>query len=126
MIRRPPRSTRTDTLFPYTTLSDLVALQKRARRFPGRLGRVPVGGKAMVKTDEHARFERFVGNDPEIDPAADLILGVGEIPVPALAPVRILVPIVTQLVVRLQYHRLSLRVLRHVADRKSTRLNSSH
>src|SRR3546814_5680206 len=31
MIRRPPRSTRTDTLFPYTTLfrSDLV--QKRAR-----------------------------------------------------------------------------------------------
>src|SRR3546814_13703248 len=25
MIRRPPRSTRTDTLFPYTTLSDLIA-----------------------------------------------------------------------------------------------------
>src|SRR3546814_2561819 len=24
MIRRPPRSTRTDTLFPYTTSSDLV------------------------------------------------------------------------------------------------------
>src|SRR3546814_10301634 len=24
MIRRPPRSTRTDTLFPYTTLSDLL------------------------------------------------------------------------------------------------------
>src|SRR3546814_1833292 len=31
MIRRPPRSTRTDTLFPYTTLfrSDLLALLKR-------------------------------------------------------------------------------------------------
>src|SRR3546814_2597515 len=26
MIRRPPRSTRTDTLFPSTTLSDLLAL----------------------------------------------------------------------------------------------------
>src|SRR3546814_19997883 len=26
MIRRPPRSTRTDTLFPYTTLSDLPAI----------------------------------------------------------------------------------------------------
>src|SRR3546814_573720 len=26
MIRRPPRSTRTDTLFPYTTLSDLIGL----------------------------------------------------------------------------------------------------
>src|SRR3546814_12634123 len=32
MIRRPPRSTRTDTLFPYTTLfrSDDVAIEKRA------------------------------------------------------------------------------------------------
>src|SRR3546814_13018891 len=27
MIRRPPRSTRTDTLFPYTTSSDLLALE---------------------------------------------------------------------------------------------------
>src|SRR3546814_9509393 len=34
MIRRPPRPTRTDTLFPYTTLfrSDL---QRRPRRSPG-------------------------------------------------------------------------------------------
>src|SRR3546814_7591921 len=32
MIRRPPRSTRTDTLFPYTTLfrSDGAALQRRS------------------------------------------------------------------------------------------------
>src|SRR3546814_15792732 len=50
MIRRPPRSTRTDTLFPYTTLfrsdivdpgADLVALTKvgklgEARQFLGR------------------------------------------------------------------------------------------
>src|SRR3546814_10063536 len=28
MIRRPPRSTRTDTLFPYTTLSDLASHQR--------------------------------------------------------------------------------------------------
>src|SRR3546814_5345566 len=28
MLRRPPRSTRTDTLFPYTTLSDLVDLRR--------------------------------------------------------------------------------------------------
>src|SRR3546814_421612 len=34
MIRRPPRSTRTDTLFPYTTLfrSDIVRLAKIAHR----------------------------------------------------------------------------------------------
>src|SRR3546814_19680175 len=33
MIRRPPRSTRTDTLFPYTTLfrSELDALRQRQR-----------------------------------------------------------------------------------------------
>src|SRR3546814_8933109 len=33
MIRRPPRSTRTDTLFPYTTLF-------RSRRTPSEIGRV--------------------------------------------------------------------------------------
>src|SRR3546814_3764112 len=34
MIRRPPRSTRTDTLFPYTTLfrSALLALAEQCRR----------------------------------------------------------------------------------------------
>src|SRR3546814_11735758 len=30
MIRRPPRSTRTDTLFPYTTLFELQLLDKSA------------------------------------------------------------------------------------------------
>src|SRR3546814_17021866 len=40
MIRRPPRSTRTDTLFPYTTLfrslaHRIVALQDAGRVFPG-------------------------------------------------------------------------------------------
>src|SRR3546814_1610069 len=33
MIRRPPRSTRTDTLFPYTTLfRSLASAERRARR----------------------------------------------------------------------------------------------
>src|SRR3546814_2213265 len=39
MIRRPPRSTRTDTLFPYTTLfrSDLGCLRRAQRQNdPGR------------------------------------------------------------------------------------------
>src|SRR3546814_15543873 len=31
MIRRPPRSTRTDTLFPYTTLFRSLALMRRQR-----------------------------------------------------------------------------------------------
>src|SRR3546814_11633530 len=49
MIRRPPRSTRTDTLFPYTTLfrSGLVSLVGRGLV---RLGRndSQVGGKRLV------------------------------------------------------------------------------
>src|SRR3546814_7252772 len=36
MIRRPPRSTRTDTLFPYTTL-----FRSRARRFHSSQGDMP-------------------------------------------------------------------------------------
>src|SRR3546814_5404905 len=46
MIRRPPRSTRTDTLFPYTTLfrSPLGGLQKDAvRREAERFGLVVAG-----------------------------------------------------------------------------------
>src|SRR3546814_4856884 len=35
MIRRPPRSTRTDTLFPYTTPSDLMSsVSPRTRKVP--------------------------------------------------------------------------------------------
>src|SRR3546814_19012336 len=49
MIRPPPRSTRTDTLFPYTTLfrSESAALRpaeaqsaRTAHRFPGSAGKV--------------------------------------------------------------------------------------
>src|SRR3546814_7633116 len=46
MIRRPPRSTRTDTLFPYTTLF-------RSRRRPVRIGQdVPAAGGEIGAGDE--------------------------------------------------------------------------
>src|SRR3546814_14977910 len=35
MIRRPPRSTRTDTLFPYTTLFRSVAIARALANDPG-------------------------------------------------------------------------------------------
>src|SRR3546814_10092171 len=46
MIRRPPRSTRTDTLVPYTTLflSDRAGLRRRAGRL--RVDRVAAAGAA--------------------------------------------------------------------------------
>src|SRR3546814_8837244 len=45
MIRRPPRSTRTDTLFPYTTLF-------RSRRTRGRTPSSPVGAVRRSRAPE--------------------------------------------------------------------------
>src|SRR3546814_17408134 len=57
MIRRPPRSTRTDTLFPYTTL--FRSLREGDRR-GGRLAR----GARLERTDRRRHFgDRFVGGD---------------------------------------------------------------
>src|SRR3546814_8833979 len=52
MIRRPPRSTRTDTLFPYTTLfrSENDGFRSSARR-----GQVEIVGFALFRS-----FEKFV------------------------------------------------------------------
>src|SRR3546814_16402633 len=52
MIRRPPRSTRTDTLFPYTTLFRSEHAHHRGehdQRHHARLGQLPVlAGDALV------------------------------------------------------------------------------
>src|SRR3546814_13643759 len=44
MIRRPPRSTRTDTLFPYPTLFRSLGLLRRARRDGALKSRTPLDG----------------------------------------------------------------------------------
>src|SRR3546814_6775944 len=60
MIRRPPRSTRTDTLFPYTTLfrSRRCEFAVADRRIADRLGRVTVGERRNghtihLRSEEH-------------------------------------------------------------------------
>src|SRR3546814_10762100 len=61
MIRRPPRSTRTDTLFPYTTLfrSPLEALQplRRQRDLRQQHERLPARGDGLgdrlERSEEH-------------------------------------------------------------------------
>src|SRR3546814_5439076 len=55
MIRRPPRSTRTDTLFPYTTLFHLPDRKRRA----GARGRYPGPGRRR----ERRRSLRPAGGD---------------------------------------------------------------
>src|SRR3546814_3846503 len=65
MIRRPPRSTRTDTLFPYTTLfrSETHGLAVAA---PGRPAVVALGGRLFAQADVHRHVARAaVGHDAE-------------------------------------------------------------
>src|SRR3546814_13387278 len=55
MIRRPPRSTRTDTLFPYTTLfrSIDIAQRRDADRLAERLRRhAEFGGEVHARVDD--------------------------------------------------------------------------
>src|SRR3546814_6870488 len=90
MIRRPPRSTRTDTLFPYTTLfrsvdpafvqvigrkGAAVALQLPARRTPGlavdghmRLGR---GAAALLQIARRTGGGDILPARPPAQPARD-------------------------------------------------------
>src|SRR3546814_13180690 len=69
MIRRPPRSTRTDTLFPYTTLFRSRRLgrgrngcrRRRLRRAAGPADRGHLGCDALALCDH--RFRRPVAGD---------------------------------------------------------------
>src|SRR3546814_20642003 len=109
MIRRPPRSTRTDTLFPYTTLfrsrefgdqhfarggEEAAAAQRAQHALPavGIARQRPVEPEIV---DVHMRIElALVGKLEHVDLAGgELALG---------------------------------RLRRPIVDRKSTRLNSSH
>src|SRR3546814_20713049 len=101
MLRRPPRSTRTDTLFPYTTLF-------RSGDARARGDAVHMHGASTAH--RHATAE-FGAGQPELvadDPEQRRVLGNVEI---------------TFLAIDLKLHHVSHSLFR---DRKSTRLNSSH
>src|SRR3546814_12726585 len=98
MIRRPPRSTRTDTLFPYTTLfrSDHVQVDPAVRGGPD-LG--------------HVHVPELVGPAHPEEPRP---------PAPIQGPGRLQQRV-------LAHDPLRPFAVHHLAqDRKSTRLNSSH
>src|SRR3546814_8749749 len=63
MIRRPPRSTRTDTLFPYTTLF------RSKARVDRRAGRDVI---VVVRVGEVALVEQILDVDLELDPLVRL------------------------------------------------------
>src|SRR3546814_17102043 len=116
MIRRPPRSTRTDTLFPYTTLfrseHERVAVLVRERRLPARqldLLQLVVAAQAEVVL---AAAGHRVQGEAELDVAA-AALWRAALDVAHLVDGAVVLDHVSLLdVVGL--------------DRKSTRLNSSH
>src|SRR3546814_8865417 len=98
MIRRPPRSTRTDTLFPYTTLFRSVRLDALQVDDP----RNPTGflRGLLLRIGRHAAFLRLV------------LTGRVNLTAPKITPIA--------LRGRGGFFSTSGR------DRKSTRLNSSH
>src|SRR3546814_6328506 len=66
MIRRPPRSTRTDTLFPYTTLFRSQANERRQHAV--------AGAAAAGRLGRHIRDRAHVGPDRRQDPACAVAL----------------------------------------------------
>src|SRR3546814_19200934 len=70
MIPRPPRSTRTDTLFPYTTLFRSTAAAPGRRglpcRKPGQSG--PEGNVMAAATLFEKLWQRHVVHEPEAGP----------------------------------------------------------
>src|SRR6056297_3807281 len=53
MIRRPPRSTRTDTLFPYTTLFRSRSTSAARCRVSGRYGATTTRAARGARSEEH-------------------------------------------------------------------------
>src|SRR3546814_3017720 len=77
MLRLPPRATRTDTLFPYTTLFRSAAAQRTARGHPGA-GAARHGAVRLVK---EAAAAQLCGRRPCHAPGARLAgqrLGTGQ------------------------------------------------
>src|SRR3546814_13027380 len=79
MIRRPPRSTRTDTLFPYTTLfrshsHDVTLIHRRDSFRAEKILQERLFAHPNIKVLWNKAVERFVGGgDPEGLVGVDLI-----------------------------------------------------
>src|SRR3546814_947218 len=91
MIRRPPRSTRTDTLFPYTTLfRSQLRLQVQRRTVPQQLDRaVRAPGRQRIAGSQGTAAVARGTHRSRGDPGQARRLQVGRIPAPALPARRV-------------------------------------
>src|SRR3546814_11905333 len=107
MIRRPPRSTRTDTLCPYTTLIRAGPGRRIAGRDLAGIGESGFHARRRLAVEHHhlvAGLREVIGGRHADHPATEydhLHAGISALPWPSVPPWA-------------------------APDRKSTRLNSSH
>src|SRR3546814_10494871 len=142
MRRRPPRSTRTDTLFPYTTLF------RSTSQYSGDILYLPGGdtywGEPALE-DRHILCAAFTdsfldeifqneGGRPQFRPCADIRNGTLRRLLTALAAEAMAPGFASDMFVRSTMISAIIELARHLnvdrhshrPDRKSTRLNSSH
>src|SRR3546814_8345952 len=125
MIRRPPRSTRTDTLFPYTTL------------FRSAVSAAHPLAAQIIPADVEADFDRHVKAmefkvdelddatfDSQVAQSVDRSLILAGVTTDRHAPVDFAVK--TTIQTKAVAKTLGIKTGLRAADRKSTRLNSSH
>src|SRR3546814_2962868 len=114
MIRRPPRSTRTDTLFPYTTLfRSILHFLQDGSVHPGR----------QLQSTDVTNLVR--GYDPRAKTArtGKILARCVERCVKLIVPDRALIEAG---IAKDMVESLLARNMSRILDRKSTRLNSSH
>src|SRR3546814_14664500 len=129
MIRRPPRSTRTDTLFPYTTRFRSAVDRDAAVRNQLARGRAGHGEAHAVDDVVQAGFEQLQQVLAGVAlPGRGLLVVVAELALEQAVDALDLL-LLTQLggvVGQLAATGVGRAVLAGFLDRKSTRLNSSH
>src|SRR3546814_2107411 len=99
MIRRPPRSTRTDTLFPYTTLFRSIGAE------PSAQGNSDKANDTRIKLRRQLRAGDLDDREIELELSANV--GVDIMTPPGM-------------------EEMGQQLRQMFSDRKSTRLNSSH
>src|SRR3546814_5805547 len=121
MIRRPPRSTRTDTLFPYTTLfRSQAAIASSAKKVSTYRASVTETAKELEQRQEFledlvkSHFGDTLEDDKLIGPSKNTT------PSSSGSKISAVIPGAHAL------HQIEARQLAFARDRKSTRLNSSH